>query len=128
MDHTMADGEHAPAAVAAAQPGGQRVERAPAIAHRCVEVLLDQRLAGGVFRAELRRRADPFDLTACLELPGIAGPAAIHAELQARRTGVEDERVVHGHAVLVAARRACAASTATAQLAMRDRTLSARLV
>src|SRR5262245_17572735 len=54
----------------------------------------------------------------------------VDGELQARRPGIEhDGKVVHGYlAVWSGCRRACAASIATPQLAIRDRTLSARLV
>src|SRR6185436_18910877 len=61
----------------------------------------------------------------------LLGRPAIDAELEARGAGVQDERiVVHGRLVAQrgGVRRACAASTATAQLAIRERRLSARLV
>src|SRR4029077_15574551 len=96
------------------------------------ELLVGERTTGLVLRRQMRRRADAVDLPARLQAPAVFVRPAVHAELQARRARVEHQRVVvhvgPARSQRGGCRRACAASTATAQLAMRDRRLSARLV
>src|SRR5512143_2620353 len=72
-------------------------------------------------------------MPAHLETPRLGRCAVIDAELEARGAGVQDERVVVHRALAHTPARelcrlACATRIATAQLAMRERTLSERLV
>ena len=70
VDDPVADAEHARAAVAAAEPAGQRVERGAAVAHRGVELSRRRSRAGAVLRGQSRRRPDALDLAARLQPPG----------------------------------------------------------
>src|SRR6187399_1698271 len=124
MHDAMTDAENRRTLVLPAQPGRERVERSASVAHRGTQRLLANRCSALVLRHESRRRADAFDLAARGQAPRLGGRSLIDAELQARRACVQHQRVViHGFTA-----RACAASTATAQLAILARTESARLV
>ena len=110
VDDAMPDAEHAGAAVALAQPRGQRVERGAPVAHARVELGVDQALARVALDGEPRRRADAVDLPARFEAPRVAvRPPPVDAELEARGAGVEDEGEVVHHAAPDAARTPVAA-------------------
>ena len=97
MHDAMADAQHARAGVAFAEPSGEHAERRAPIANRCIQRVVGQLRTRVVLGRETRRCSDPVDLAARLQTPGLLAGPAIHAELQARRTGIEDECVVvHG--------------------------------
>ena len=127
MHDAMADAEH----VGRAGTGRATSSRAHR-AQRAGRPPPPQRLVGDrcsalVLRHESRRRADAFDLTARAQAPRFIRGSLVDAELEARRAGIQHQRVV-AHSFRCRVRRACAPSIATAQLAIFDRTLSARLV
>ena len=98
MNDAVSDAEHPRAAVAGAQPGGERVERrAPVAARVLSSALVGEDLTRTILGGEARRRPDPFDLPARLESPCLATGPPVDAELQARGSGVEDDGIV-GHA------------------------------
>src|SRR5262249_10259603 len=119
------------------QPRRQCIERGVAVADGFdIDSAIVQSLVRVIFRGEFRRRADALDLPARFESPGIGRGLVEDAELEARRSGVEDDRVVlHARhcfrryrVACKPVRRAWAAITATPQLTILDRRLSARLV
>ena len=135
----VADAEHARAAVLRAQPA-RRAHRAPRARRAPTASSVSSASAGaGASFAEKRGEVPmPSIWPRASSRQASASGLPIDAELQARRAGVEHECVVvHGRCSAdadrstspwSACRRAWAASIATAQLAIRDRTLSARLV
>src|SRR4051812_6532634 len=132
VDDAVADAEHSRAVKARAQPRREKLQRRGDIANLWLQRLRVEPRAGRIANRELRRRAEAFDLAARDRTPFRPVAHLVNAELQAGRSGVEHEHdrlaVDHDATLWKVCRRACAASTATAQLAIRERTLSARLV
>ena len=93
VDDAVAHSEDAGFAVAGANPAGQGVESARAVAHRLFQVLIHEDPAPSVLGGEPGRRPDPLDLAPSFEAPGLGLRPSVDAELQARGAGVEDERV-----------------------------------
>ncbi len=123
----MADGDDARAAVArrgARSPARRARVRASVTA--AFEALVGDRLPLAVLRGESRRGADAVDLPAHVELPPSAETQNFRLDEPALRTSEYSLMAPPRLACIDC--RACAASTATAQLAIFDRTLSARLV
>src|SRR6185503_3974276 len=103
VNDAMADAEHTLAVKALAQPGRERVERRLRVAD-VFQRPLTERGACLILRFELRRRADTFDLAARFEAPEVPVGDRIHAELEARGPGVEDEdECAHGEPTTPAA-------------------------
>ena len=93
MTHTTDGG----AAEVLSQPVGDEADRCPAIPDGAVQRSIGQRLPGPVLRRESRARADARYLAACFELPRCGVGPSEHGELQARRAGIDDDRVLaHG--------------------------------
>src|SRR4029077_3894434 len=91
------DAEDARAGITASEPRCQKTERRLSVPHVPIQDLPLENRAVRALRRELRRGADAFDLAARIELPLALRRLLIDAELQARRAGIEYERIVtHG--------------------------------
>ena len=92
VDDAVADGKHSGVSILGAEPCRERVESRAGIGDRAVQPIFGDSVALTVFRGESRRRADAVDLAPRLELP-LVFCRAVDTKLEARRAGVEDERV-----------------------------------
>jgi hypothetical protein len=92
MDHAMSDAKYTRARVFRLQPRGESIDRFASITR--TGTLVYQALAIGILHAQMRRRADAFDLPARFEAPAFTFRPLKNGKLQARRSGIEHQRIV----------------------------------
>ena len=100
MDNPVPDAAHPHAAKAPAEPTCYMLERGARVNDRISRHAIHQHDAARVERREARRGPYPLDLATHLETPGAGFRQVVDGELEARRAGVDHQRVVgHGDAV-----------------------------